>query len=67
MTREQVLESVRKHVSLARSYIDDVEFSAEDATRTELDYLIEVSRVAIAAGATTINLPDTQTFPMPPT
>ena len=65
MTREQVLESVRKHVSLARSYIDDVEFSAEDATRTELDYLIEVSRVAIAAGATTINLPDTVGFTTP--
>ena len=65
MTREQVLESVRKHVSLARSYIDDVEFSAEDATRTELDYLIEVSRLAIAAGATTINLPDTVGFTTP--
>ncbi|AVO31881.1 2-isopropylmalate synthase [Stenotrophomonas maltophilia] len=65
MTREQVLESVHKHVSLARSYIDDVEFSAEDATRTELDYLIEVARVAIAAGATTINLPDTVGFTTP--
>lgn len=65
MTRDQVLESVRKHVALARSYIDDVEFSAEDATRTELDYLIEVSRVAIAAGATTINLPDTVGFTTP--
>ncbi len=65
ITREQVLESVHRHVSLARSYIDDVEFSAEDATRTELDYLIEVARVAIAAGATTINLPDTVGFTTP--
>ena len=65
MTREQVLESVHRHVALARSHIDDVEFSAEDATRTELDYLIEVSRVAIAAGATTINLPDTVGFTTP--
>jgi len=65
MTREQVLESVSRHVALARSYIDDVEFSAEDATRTELDYLVEVSRAAIAAGATTINLPDTVGFTTP--
>jgi len=65
MNREQVLDSVRRHVALARSYIDDVEFSAEDATRTELDYLIEVARVAIAAGATTINLPDTVGFTTP--
>jgi 2-isopropylmalate synthase len=65
MTREQVLESVHKHVTLARGYIDDVEFSAEDATRTEIDYLIEVARTAIAAGATTINLPDTVGFTTP--
>ena len=65
MSKEQVLESVHKHVSLARSYIDDVEFSAEDATRTELDFLTEVTQVAIAAGATTINLPDTVGFTTP--
>lgn len=65
LTKEQVLESVHKHVTLARGYIDDVEFSAEDATRTEVEYLVEVSRVAIAAGATTINLPDTVGFTTP--
>ncbi len=65
MTKEQILESVHRHVSLARSYIDDVEFSAEDATRTELDFLTEVTQVAIAAGATTINLPDTVGFTTP--
>ncbi|APP75244.1 2-isopropylmalate synthase [Xanthomonas vesicatoria] len=65
MSREQVLESVHKHVTLARGYIDDVEFSAEDATRTEEDFLAEVTRVAIAAGATTINLPDTVGFTTP--
>ncbi|MFT4197569.1 MAG: 2-isopropylmalate synthase [Pseudoxanthomonas sp.] len=65
MNKEQVLESVHKHVSLARSYLDDVEFSAEDATRTEIDYLVEVARTAIAAGATTINLPDTVGFTTP--
>jgi 2-isopropylmalate synthase len=65
MTKEQILESVDKHVRLARGYIDDIEFSAEDATRTELDFLTEVTQVAIAAGATTINLPDTVGFTVP--
>ncbi|WP_425507474.1 2-isopropylmalate synthase [Stenotrophomonas acidaminiphila] len=65
MSREQVLESVHKHVGMARGYIDDVEFSAEDATRTELDFLTEVAQVAIAAGARTINLPDTVGFTTP--
>lgn len=65
MSKEQVLESIGRHVALARGYVDDVEFSAEDATRTEEDYLIEVARAAIAAGATTINLPDTVGFTTP--
>ena len=65
MSKEQVLESVHKHVTLARGYIDDIEFSAEDATRTELDFLTEVAQVAIAAGARTINLPDTVGFTTP--
>ncbi|KRG68596.1 2-isopropylmalate synthase [Pseudoxanthomonas dokdonensis] len=65
MSREQVLESVHRHVSMARQQLDDVEFSAEDATRTEEDFLADVVRVAIAAGATTINLPDTVGFTTP--
>ena len=65
MSKEQILESVDKHVRMARGYIDDIEFSAEDATRTELDFLTEVTQVAIAAGATTINLPDTVGFTTP--
>ncbi len=65
ITKEQVLESVHKHVSLGRASVDDVEFSAEDATRTEEDFLAEVVKVAIAAGATTINLPDTVGFTTP--
>ncbi|WP_305804182.1 2-isopropylmalate synthase [Stenotrophomonas sp. YIM B06876] len=65
MDREQVLESVHRHVTMARGYLDDIEFSAEDATRTELDFLTEVTQVAIAAGATTINLPDTVGFTTP--
>jgi 2-isopropylmalate synthase len=52
-------------VALARSYVDDVEFSAEDATRTDLDYLCQMISVAIEAGATTINLPDTTGYSTP--
>ncbi len=64
-TREQVLEEAAKAVELARSYVDDVEFSAEDATRTDPDYLEQVSLACIDAGATTINLPDTVGYSIP--
>src|SRR5205807_4706771 len=49
----------------ARRYTDDVEFSAEDATRTDLDFLCRVVETAIAAGATTVNLPDTVGYALP--
>ncbi|MFT3754778.1 MAG: 2-isopropylmalate synthase [Pseudoxanthomonas sp.] len=65
MNKEQVLESVRKHVAYAKQHIDQIEFSAEDATRTEIEFLAQVVEVAIAAGATTINLPDTVGFTTP--
>jgi len=65
MNKAQVLDSVHKHVAYARRHIDDVEFSAEDATRTEIDFLAQVVEAAIAAGATTINLPDTVGFTTP--
>ena len=65
MSREQVLESIRSNVALARRYVDDVEFSTEDGTRTEEDFLREAVGVAIAAGATTINVPDTVGFTTP--
>ncbi len=65
MSREQVLESIRSNVSLARRYVDDVEFSTEDGTRTEEDFLQEAVAVAIASGATTINVPDTVGFTTP--
>ena len=64
-SREQVLEDAVRAVELARTYVDDVEFSAEDATRTDLDYLEQVSRAVVAAGATTVNLPDTVGFSVP--
>ena len=57
ITRDDVLALVRSSVRRARSYTDDVEFSAEDASRTDPDFLCRVVEVAIAEGARTINLP----------
>ena len=65
MSREAALAQVGEMVRLARTYVDDVEFSAEDATRTEISYLCAMCRVAIEAGATTINLPDTTGYSTP--
>jgi 2-isopropylmalate synthase len=65
LSREQCLERARDAVRRARRYSDDVEFSAEDATRTDLEFLCRVVEAAIAAGATTINLPDTVGYALP--
>ncbi len=65
MTREQVLAETARAVAQAAAYTDDVEFSAEDATRTELDFLVDVFTAAVENGATTINVPDTVGFAMP--
>jgi 2-isopropylmalate synthase len=65
MSKNQVLDAIRQGVRLAIGYTDDVEFSAQDATRTELDFLLECFRVAVEAGATTINVPDTVGYAMP--
>ena len=64
-TRQQVLEEACAAVELARRFTDDVELSAEDATRTDYDYLEQVTRAVVAAGATTVNLPDTVGFSVP--
>jgi 2-isopropylmalate synthase len=64
-SRQQVLDDAVAAVELARNYTDDVEFSAEDATRTDWDYLEQVSRAVVAAGARTVNLPDTVGFSVP--
>ncbi|HKC66420.1 MAG TPA: 2-isopropylmalate synthase [Pyrinomonadaceae bacterium] len=64
-TRREVLEMTRSAVHLARSLTDDVEFSAEDATRSDVDYLCEVLGVAVAEGATTLNIPDTVGYTTP--
>jgi 2-isopropylmalate synthase len=64
-SRQQVLEEACAAVELARQFTDDVEFSAEDATRTDYDYLEQVTRAVVAAGASTVNLPDTVGFSVP--
>ena len=64
-SQQQVLDEAVAAVELARQYTDDVEFSAEDATRTELGYLEQVSRAVVAAGARTVNLPDTVGYSIP--
>jgi 2-isopropylmalate synthase len=65
MEPEQVLEMVTKSVAHARNLVGDVEWSAEDATRTERDFLLRCIEAAIKAGATTINLPDTVGYSYP--
>jgi 2-isopropylmalate synthase len=64
-SRQEVLESAVAAVRLARNYTDDVEFSAEDATRTDLTYLEEVCQAVVEAGARTVNLPDTVGYSVP--
>jgi len=59
ITRQQCIDVMGASVRHARGYTDDVEFSGEDATRTDMDFLCLVVETAVAAGATTINLPDT--------
>ena len=65
-SRREVLEMTRASVRLARSLTDDVEFSAEDATRSDPDYLCEVLAAAAESGATTLNVPDTVGYTTPP-
>ncbi|PZN07153.1 2-isopropylmalate synthase [Thermaerobacter sp. FW80] len=65
MTEDQVLRLVEEMVAYARSLCPDVEFSAQDATRSDVGFLAEVTAAAIEAGATTINLPDTVGYATP--
>ncbi|MCS6987604.1 MAG: 2-isopropylmalate synthase [Sphingomonadaceae bacterium] len=64
---EEVLEAIRESVTLARNLCDDVEWSAEDATRSDRDFLARAVETAIRAGARTINLPDTVGYATPET
>lgn len=64
-TREQVIESAVNAVRYAKTYYDDIEFSAEDASRSDPEFLIEIFTAVIDAGATTINVPDTVGYALP--
>ena len=65
MARDEIVRRTREGVMMAREFCADVEFSPEDASRTEPDFLAEVVEAAIEAGATTINIPDTVGYSMP--
>jgi 2-isopropylmalate synthase len=65
MAKEEIIKSAVGAIKLARELVDDVEFSPEDASRTELSYLAEVVSAAIEAGATTVNIPDTVGYTVP--
>ena len=65
ITRTQALEQVGENVRLARTFADDVEFSTEDGTRSDHDFLVQMITVAIEAGASTINVPDTVGYATP--
>ncbi|MGH8315974.1 MAG: 2-isopropylmalate synthase, partial [Steroidobacterales bacterium] len=65
MAKEEIIKAAVAGVRLARSFADDVEFSPEDASRTELEFLKEVVTAVVAAGATTVNIPDTVGYTVP--
>jgi 2-isopropylmalate synthase len=65
MTREQALEAIGSMIRFGRQHVAEVEFSAEDAGRTDIEFLCQVCRVAVDAGATTLNLPDTVGYAVP--
>src|SRR6201987_5764706 len=65
ISREQCLEQARDAVRLAKSFCSDVEFSPEDATRTDIHFLCQILQTVIEAGATTLNIPDTVGYSMP--
>jgi len=65
ITRAQALEQTAESVRLARTFVDDVEFSTEDGTRSDIDFLVQMITVAVQAGATTINIPDTVGYTTP--
>ena len=65
MSKKEVLESIKKSISRASKYTSDIEWSPEDASRTNLDFLYKSIEVAISSGATTINIPDTVGYAIP--
>ncbi|MDR2387185.1 MAG: 2-isopropylmalate synthase [Deltaproteobacteria bacterium] len=65
MNQEEVMAECRSGVSLARSLMSEVEFSAEDASRSDIEFLIKVFKIAVESGATVLNIPDTVGYAMP--
>src|ERR1700758_908554 len=65
LTREQALEAIGSMIKLARNYVEEIEFSAEDAGRTEIEFLCKACQVAVESGATVLNLPDTVGYAVP--
>ena len=65
MAKDEIIRRAVEGVKIAREYCDDIEFSPEDASRTELEFLAEVVEAVIAAGATTVNIPDTVGYTVP--
>ncbi len=64
-TNDEILDQATRAVELARSYTDDVEFSPQDATRTDFEFLVDIVSAAVEAGATTVNIPDTVGYALP--
>jgi len=64
-SRQEVLDAAVAGVKQARKYVDDVEFSAEDGARTDPDYLVQVAKAVVDAGARTVNIPDTVGYSVP--
>src|SRR5580693_630667 len=65
MTPAEVVSATREGVARAREHTDDVEFSPQDATRTPLDFMLEVLAASVECGATTLNVPDTVGYGIP--
>jgi 2-isopropylmalate synthase len=65
MSSEQVIDSIKEHVTYARKFTDDVEWSCEDGTRTDMDFMCKSVELAISCGAKTINIPDTVGYSVP--
>jgi 2-isopropylmalate synthase len=65
ITREQALEAIGSMIKLARNHVEEIEFSAEDAGRTEIEFLCKACQIAVENGATILNLPDTVGYAVP--
>ncbi len=65
ITRAEALDQVAAMVAFARTFAEDIEFSTEDGTRSDVDFLIQMVNIAVQAGATTINIPDTVGYTTP--